>query len=92
MAKKGNLKRETDSFHIAIQNEAIRTNNVKAEIDKTQQNRKYRLCGDRDETINLIINECSKQEQKEYMTRHDRVGKVIHWELSKRFKSDQMIK
>ena len=33
---------------------------------------------DRDETVNLIISECSKLEQKEYKTTHDWVGKVIH--------------
>ena len=52
---------------------------------KTQQNSKCRLCGDRDETINHII---SKLAQKEYKTRHDWVGKVIHWEMCKKFKFD----
>ena len=46
--RKGNLKRETESLLIAAQNNAIRTNNIKARIDKTQQNGKCRLCGDRD--------------------------------------------
>ena len=55
-------------------------------IDRTQQNRKCRLCGDRDETINHIISECSKLAQKEYKIRHDWVGKVIHWEICKKFK------
>ena len=41
---------------------------------------------DRDETINHIISECSKLAQREYKTRHDRVGKVIHWEKCKKFK------
>ena len=57
-------------------------------IDKTQQNSKWRLCGDRDETINHIISEYSKLAQKEYMTRHDWVSKVIFWELCKKFKFD----
>ena len=35
--RKGNLLRETESFLIAAQNNAIRTNNVKVRIDKTQQ-------------------------------------------------------
>ena len=43
-----------------------------------QQNSKCKLCGDGDETINLIISECSKLAQKEYKTRHDWVGNVIH--------------
>ena len=58
--RKGNFKRETESLLIAPQNNAIRTNQIKARIDKTQQNSKCRLRGDRDETINHIISECSK--------------------------------
>ena len=64
--RKGNLKRETESLLIAAQDNAIRTNHIKARIDKTQQNSKCRLCGDRDETINHIISECGKLAQKEY--------------------------
>ena len=73
---------------MAAQNSAIRTNHIKARIDKTQQNSKCRLCGDRDETINHIISECSKLAQKKYKTRHDWMGKVIHWEMCKKFKFD----
>ena len=86
--RKGNLKRETESLLIAAQNNTIRTNHIKARINKTQQNRKCRLCGDRNETINYIISECSKLAQKEYKTRPDLVGKVIHWELCKKFQFD----
>ena len=32
--------------------------------------------------VMLIISECSKLAQKEYKTKHDWVGKMIHWELS----------
>ena len=86
--RKGNLKRETESLLMAAQNNAIRTNHIKARIDKTQQNSKCRRCGDRDETINHIISECSKLAQKEYKTRNDWVGKVIHWEMCKKWKFD----
>ena len=86
--RKGNFKRETESLLIATQNNAIRTNQIHPRIDKTQQNSKCRLCGDRDKTINHIISECSKLAQKEYKTRHDWVGKVIHWEMCKKFKFD----
>ena len=85
---KGIFKRETEYFLKAAQNSAMRTNHIKARIDKTQQISKCRLCGDRDETINHIISECSKLAQKEYKARHDWVGKVIHWEMSKKFKFD----
>ena len=85
--RRGNL-RETESLLIAAQDNAIMTNHIKARIDKTQQNSKCRLCGDRDETINHMIRECSKLAQKEYKARHDGVGKVIHWEMCKKFKFD----
>ena len=72
----------------AAQDNAIRTNHIKARIDKTQQNSKCGLCGDRDETINHIISECSKLAQKKYKARHDWIGKVIHWEMCRKFQFD----
>ena len=86
--RKRNFKRETESLLIAAQNNAVRTNHIKARIDRAQQNSKCRLCGDSDETINHIISECSKLAQKEYKTRYDWVSKVIHWEMCKKFKFD----
>ena len=59
-----------------------------ARIDKTQQSSKCRLCCDRDETINHIISECSKLAQNEYKARYAWVGKVIHWEMCRKFEFD----
>ena len=36
----------------------------------------------------LIICKCNQQTQKEYKTKHNKMGKVIHWELHKRLKFD----
>ena len=83
--QKGNLKRKTESLLIAAQNNAIKTNHITVRIVKTQQNSRCRLWGDRDETINHIISECSKLAQNEYKTRHDwAIHWVIHWELCKK--------
>ena len=41
--RKGNFKRETESLLVAAQNNAIRTDHIKAKIDKTQQNSKCTL-------------------------------------------------
>ena len=41
--RKGSFKRETESLLMAAENSAIRTNHIKARIDKTQQNSKCRL-------------------------------------------------
>ena len=38
------------------------------------------------ETVNQIINRCSKLAQNEFKTKHDWVGKVIHGELCKGWK------
>ena len=61
---------------------------IKAKIDKMQQNSRWRLRGHRDETINHIISKFSKLGLKEYKTRHDWVHQVIHRELCKKFKFD----
>ena len=79
--RKGNFKWETNSLLIAAQNNVVRTNHVKARIDKTQQNSKCTLCSDRDQTINRIISKCCKLAQKEYQTEHD-------WEMCEKFKFD----
>ena len=57
-------------------------------IDKTQQNSRCKLCGDRDKTVNHITSKGNKLVQREYKTRLDWVGKVIHRELCKKFKFD----
>ena len=72
--RKRSFKRETKSPLIAEQNNAKMTNHNKARIDKTQQNSRCRLCGDRDKTSNHI-SECTIA-QKEYKTKLDCVGKV----------------
>ena len=65
-----------------------KNHNIKVRIDKTQQNSKLRLYGDRDETINHMISECCKLALKEYKARHDWVSKVIYWEMCKKFEFD----
>ena len=45
--RKGNLIRETESLLKTAQNNAIRIIYIKARIDKTQQNSRCRLCGER---------------------------------------------
>ena len=76
--RKETPEREPTFFLTAAQNNAIRSKLVKANIDKTQKNSNCRLCGDRDETINHIIKESCKLALKEYKTRHEWVGKVVH--------------
>ena len=54
----GKLKRELESFIIAGQNSAKRTNYVTVKIDIKQENSKCTLFDDEPEVINHMINEC----------------------------------
>ena len=53
-----------------------------------QQNSEGSLCDVREEPINHIISECSKLAQKQCKSTPGWVGKVIHWEMCKKFKFD----
>ena len=64
MAKKRNLKRETESFLIAAQMNTIRTNHIKVRIDKTRRNSKS-------SHVVIQMKPCSKLAEKEYKTSHD---------------------
>ena len=84
-----NLKSENESLLITTQNNVININYIKAKIDNTQQNCKYRLCVEKYEKYVIGY---SKLVWKEYHTRHDWVGKVIHEELCKRLKFEHTSK
>ena len=87
-----NLKRETKSLLITALNNSIRTNYITVKVDNAQQKSKSRLCGDKDETIYHQISEYSKLAQKDYKTRYDWAGKVVHWELYRILKFDYTTK
>ena len=79
------IKRETESLIIAAQEQAMRTNVIKAKIDNTQEESKCRMCGMADETVNHILSECNRLAQREYKRRHDCVERMIHWELCRKY-------
>ena len=78
------MKRETGSLIVAAQNESIRTNLVKANIDKYQRDSLCRVCRKVDESIDHIVSGCSKLVQKEYKRRCGNLGKLVHWKLAKK--------
>ena len=55
------LKRTNEALIMATQEQAIRTNNIKANIDKTQENSKYRMCEKPKDSVNHALSECSNQ-------------------------------
>ena len=82
----GDLKRETESLLVVAQNQSIRSNLVKAKIDKSQKGTLCRVCKKADESIDHVVNDCSKLAQKKYksMIRHDNLGKIVHWNLARK--------
>ena len=68
-SKEQDLKRETESLILAAQEQAIRTNVIKAKIDNTQKESKCRMCGKVDETVNHIVSECKYASPKRVLTK-----------------------
>ena len=79
------MKRETVSLIVAAQNQSVRTNLVKAKIDKSQKDMLYRLCKKADESIDQVVSGCSKLAQKEYKRKHDNLSKIIHWNRARKY-------
>ena len=78
----GDLKKEAESLIVAAQNQSIRTNLVRAKIDKSQGDSLCGVCRKVYESIDHINGGCSKLAQKEYNGRHDNLGKIVHWKLA----------
>ena len=65
MRKHGSLRSETEALITAgAQDQAIRTNYIKATIDKSQNDSRCRMCRDKNETVSHIVSGCSKFAQK----------------------------
>ena len=84
MPKRREYKKRNRILIIAAQKQAIRTNAIKAKINKTQAESKCRLCGKVDETVRHIKCEYPILAQREYKRRYDWVGRKIHWEVCRK--------
>ena len=73
--KQGDLKRETESLIFVAQEQALRTNAIKAGIDKQNISPACRMCGYASEGVTHITSTCQKLAQTRYKRRHDKVGK-----------------
>ena len=82
------MKKETESLIVVAQNQSIRTNVVKATINKSQKDLLCRLCK-RAVSTDHAVSGCSKLAQKEYKRRHDNLGKIVHWKFAGKCKHKQ---
>ena len=78
---KGYLRKEAEGLIFAAQEQALRTNWIRKNIDGQEVSEKCRMCGERDESIIHLIAKCKKLAQKEYKQRHDNIARIVHLEL-----------
>ena len=77
------LKGETEGLILAAQDQSLATNNYKTNISKTENDDKCRICKLRSETIDHIVAGCPVLAPTEYMERHNKIGKYLHWHICK---------
>ena len=75
--RKSDLKGCTEALICSAQEQSIRTNYIKYNIDKTAESPLCRMYGTRNETISHIVRECGKLAQKDHKRRHDSVGRYV---------------
>ena len=81
---RGDLKVGTEALFCTAQEQAIRTNYIKCQIDKTSDSPMCRLCGKKGESVQHITSGCEKLAQEEYKRQHDNVAKKVHWDICKK--------
>ena len=82
--KMGYMKKGTEAMITAAQDQALRTNWIKAKIDGQDCSPKCRLCNEEDESSMHIASGCSVLAQRQYKLRHDLVGRRVHWEICRK--------
>ena len=73
--RKSDLHVCTEALICCAQEQSIRTNYIKYNINKTAESSLCRMCGTRNGTISHIVNGCGKFALKEYNRRHNNVGR-----------------
>ena len=64
--REGELKSETESLLCVAQGQAIRTNSMKYNIDKTSETPRCRLCNENVESVTNIISVCPSLAKNQY--------------------------
>ena len=81
----GHLKKETEALIFAAQDQALRVNAIKHNIDRQEVSPICRMCGETNETVMHLSSGCAVLAKSRYKIRHDTMGKHIHWLLLKKY-------
>ena len=68
---------------IVAQGQTLRTDVIKAKIEKQQLCPLCGICGVKDETVAHLLCGCSKMAQMQYKHRHGNVYRIVHWAIAK---------
>lgn len=82
---KGNINKSTEGLIFAAQEQALRTNWLKARITGESKDSSCRKCKKEVETVAHLVSGCGELAQREYKKRHDRMGLRIYWEICKKY-------
>ena len=83
--RKSDLTVETEALTFAAQEQALRTNAVKFNIDRIKNSPLCRLCGEMSESVIHLVCGCKVLAQKECKKRHDNIARIVHWMLCGRY-------
>ena len=79
------VKKNTEAIIIAAQDEALRTNWIKANIDGVDCSPLCRVCHSVDESAMYIAAGCEQLAKRRYMIRHNLIATCVHWELCRKY-------
>ena len=82
--RNGFLKKETEGLILAVQEQALRRNTIKYNIDKMSETSLCRMCGDTTEMVEHIASGCKKIAQNECHKHHDKVALRVHWKICRK--------
>ena len=85
--KMSDLKTRTEALTFAAQKQALRTNYVKFQLEKTVVSI-IRMYNEKGESVSHLASECSKPAQGEYKRRYDNIARTSQWELCRLYELD----
>lgn len=83
--RSSDIKRQTEALVCVEDKQALRTDQVKHNIYKTDFSPFCRSCDTSMEIVNHIVNGCEKPTYVECKRRHNNVTMIVHWKLYEKF-------
>ena len=85
MLNKCDLKVEAEALICAAQEQTLRTNYIKFNVDETAESPLCQTCGEKRANVGHLISGCKKLAQRKYKRRHDNMARIVHWTLYEKY-------